>query len=134
MSGFSDRVIAFRRTDGAVAWAYEFPPLPSGVPQIAPLAIDFTQDRVFVAKPDSVLCFEYLTGRLLGEVKLPEDTLRPQILIDGPDVFVSTPSLMMCVDLDGRLRWQVLHGATVHGSPTLALPGNIRSGDGFGYR
>jgi outer membrane protein assembly factor BamB len=134
VTGFNDRVIAFRRTDGAVAWAYEFAPLPSGRPHTAPLAIEFTDSRVFVAKPDALLCFDYATGRLLGEVKLPEDTLRPQILIDSGDVFVSTQSLMMCVDLEGRVKWQVLHGGTIHGSPTLALPGNVRSGDSFGYK
>ena len=71
---------------------------------------------------------------LRGEIKLPEDTRRPQILIDGGDVFVSTTSLMLCLGLDGQLRWQVPHGASLHGSPTLALPGNMRPGDGFGYR
>lgn len=131
--GYADRIVAFRRSDGAIAWAYELSNA-TGYPQLGPLAIEFDHDRVLVAKADALLALDYGTGRVVFEVKLPEHTHRPQLIVDGQDIVVATVSLIVCVGRDGSVRWSVPHGAQLHGSPTLAFPGNIRPGDGLGGR
>jgi outer membrane protein assembly factor BamB len=127
------RVLAYRRQDGAVAWAYDFPTSDAASPY-TPLAVEFLGERVYVARPDAVVCFEYLTGGVIGEFKLPERAARPQLLIDGDDIFVSGEHTLMCFDVSGQLRWQAPHGISMNGSPTLAVPGNVRAGDGLGFK
>jgi outer membrane protein assembly factor BamB len=129
----ANRILAYRRTDGAVVWAYD---LEAGNADWAdsPLPVEFVEDRVFVARCDTLFCLEYATGRLLGQVTLPDAARRPQLLVDGTDVFVYGRSTVMCLDVGGRVRWQGPHGIALQGSATLALPGNVRAGDGFGNR
>ena len=65
---------------------------------------------------------------------LPEPAARPQLLVDGTDVFVITVGSVLCLDPAGNVRWCVAHGLMVRGSPTVGLPGNVRAGDSFGWK
>ncbi len=135
----NERVIAYRRSDGAVVWAYAFPVERSFVEPDAsspnqPLALEFLADRIFVGLPNMVVCLDYASGQVVGQVMLPEPAARPQLLVDGTDVFVITVGSVLCLDPAGNLRWRVPHGLTVRGSPTVGLPGNVRAGDSFGWK
>ncbi len=135
----NERVIAYRRSDGAVAWAYAFgvergflEPQESSPNQ--PLALEFMGDRIFLGLPDKVVCLDYASGQVVGQVMLPEPAARPQLLVDGTDVFVITVGSVLCLDPAGNVRWCVAHGLMVRGSPTVGLPGNVRAGDSFGWK
>lgn len=129
----ANRILAFRRTDGAVEWAYD---LEAGANDFgdSPLPVEIVEERVFVARSDRLFCLEYATGRLVGQVPIPGGGRRAQLLVDGSEVFVYGTTTLMCMDLEGRVRWQQPHGIVLNGSATLALPGNVRPGDGFGNR
>ena len=67
----NERVIAYRRSDGAVAWAYAFgvergflEPQESSPNQ--PLALEFMGDRIFLGLPDKVVCLDYASGQVVG--------------------------------------------------------------------
>jgi hypothetical protein len=135
----NERVLAYRRSDGAVAWAYAFPVERGFLEQQdsspnQPLALEFMGDRIFVGLPNKVVCLDYASGQVVGQVMLPEPAARPQLLVDGNDVFVMTIASVLCLDPAGNVRWRVPHGLTVGGSPTVGLPGNVRAGDSFGWK
>lgn len=135
----NERIVALRRRDGALAWHHVFAE-DHGIwgPQTSaptePLAIEFVGERLFVGLTHMIVCLEYATGRVLGQVKLPEHAARPQLLFDGEDVFAISHATVLCLDTYGNLRWSAPHGLSTSGSPAIGFPGNVRPGDSFGWK
>jgi outer membrane protein assembly factor BamB len=128
----NDEVIAYRRTDGVVAWRQSMPTVKVfGVvaSDIGPLEIAIVNGRVYVGLRDRIVCLDYKSGAVIGQVPLPEAVRRPCFLIDGEHMYIVATETMICMSLDGRLVWQSPHGLSLMDGPALALPGNIRLGD-----
>jgi outer membrane protein assembly factor BamB len=57
------------------------------------------------------------------------------MLIDGGKLFVVAERDVYCIDPSGTLLWQKAHGIpSLHGSPSVGFPGNVRQGDTMGWK
>jgi len=131
----NSQVVAFRRLDGAVAWRHTVPfsVLGMAAKQLGTMELALHAGRVYVAASDRLLCLDYATGVLVGEVALPGGARRPSLLLEGDRLFVCTSDRLVCLTLGGEVAWQSPHGLTlIECSPAMGVPGNVRQGDEIG--
>lgn len=128
------QVVAFRRSDGVVAWRHtvQLSMLGMAVRQLGPMELAFHAGRVYVGANDRVICLDYASGHVVGEVQLPSGARRPSFLLDRDQLYVCTSDQLLSLTLGGQVVWQSPHGLTLEGSPAIGVPGNVRQGDATG--
>ena len=129
-------IIAFRRGDGMIAWqkAFDAQFLGFDVRHLGPMDLVIHQGRVYVGARDRIVCLDYKTGALLGQMMLPAPVRRPIFLLDGPHLYVAAADRVLCLDHAGHVVWQTPHGLNLSTTgPTLAIPGSVRHGDEVGH-
>ena len=131
----NSQVVAFRRSDGAVAWRHtvQLSMLGMAMKQLGPMELAFHGGRVYVGASDRVICLDYGNGQVVGEVKLPSNARRPSFLLDRDQLYVCTSDHLLGLTLGGQIMWQSAHGLTLlECSPAIGVPGNVRQGDASG--
>ena len=138
VAGF-DNIFAIRRADGVRVWTHDFRTVgllgdTMGHPS-APPTIAFLDDRLFACFHDKVMCIDYLTGDLVGEVALGaagQFHISSVLVADGL-LYIYAFQAVMCLDASGRVLWSSPHdlGTTgIRGSAAMGIPGNVKPGDG----
>jgi outer membrane protein assembly factor BamB len=119
LSGYDERVTAYRRDTGEVAWIFKRSDAYG-------YYVDFAiaGGRVFVAIGSSIACLEYKTGKVIGTTPLPSKVIR--LILDEERIFAFGDEHVYCIALDGRILWQRQQiVATQSFMPTFGCPGNI---------
>lgn len=76
----------------------------------------------------AVHCIDYTSGRVLWKAETTAKHSHPQIVIDGPRVFIARFGHVDCFGGDGTRYWSYkLHGAPK--SIAFGFPGNVRPTD-----
>ena len=86
-------------------------------------------NRVYVATRDKIICLDYATGAVVGQVPLATTTRRPAFLIEDDRIYYTGSDRVICLSLDGHLLWQTPHGIPLTHGPAMGIPGNVRQGD-----
>jgi len=131
----NSQVVAFRRSDGGVVWRHtvEYSVLGMSVKHMAPMELAFHGGRVYVAESDRVICLDYASGHVVGQVQLPGGARRPCFLLEGDNLYVVSSDRLLCLTHGGDIVWQSAHGLTLlECSPAVGVPGNVRQGDDIG--
>jgi outer membrane protein assembly factor BamB len=83
---------------------------------------------VIAGLKDRLVCLDYRTGAVVGEVPLGSTQGRPTFVIDEGRIFVAASRTLECFTLDGRRLWSVSREVDYDGA-ALGFPGNVRQGD-----
>jgi outer membrane protein assembly factor BamB len=122
LSGYDERVTAYRRDTGAVAWIFKRRDAYG-------YYVDFAvaNGRVFVAVGNSIACLDYKTGSVIGTTPLPSNVVR--LMIDDERIYAFGDAHVYCIDLSGRILWQQQQVVSTQSFiPTFGFPGNIVHG------
>jgi len=133
----NSEVIAFRRTDGAIAWRQTFagtPVLGMATKYLGAMELAFHGSRVYVGARDRIICLDYATGEVVGQVPLPSAVRRPCFLLEADHLYVVGSDRLLCFTHGGELVWQSPHGLRLEDGPAIGVPGNVRPGDDIGGR
>jgi outer membrane protein assembly factor BamB len=127
-------LVAFRRADGVVAWRQSFPITFLGIPAKIGGAVEIAihQGRVYVGLRDRIVCLEYQTGAIVGQITLPRMVHRASFLLDGDHLYVASADAILCLTHNGKTVWESPHGLSLRIGPALAMPGNVRQADEIG--
>lgn len=127
-------VTAFRRADGRLAWKQEFPVTVFGmqVNAMGAMEMAFHGGRVYVAQADRIVCLDYTTGAVIGQIALPKSARKPCFLLEGDHLYVVGATDVICLTHSGQVVWQTPHGQNLLHGPALGIPGNVRQGDEIG--
>lgn len=140
VAGF-DVIFALRRSDGGRAWTLDFRERgffgdTLGHPSSPPV-FEFVGRSVLAALPDRLLWIDYLSGQILAEHPITDDPQRlhrPQLVVAEGQIFLYTADAILAFDQSGRLQWSTPHDLKakgMRGSPSMGVPGHVRSGDGI---
>ena len=122
------------RATGALRWKYEVAFKVFGINGTLGGAVDLAiqRGRVYALTVDRIVCLDYATGALVGEVKLAKMGSRPTLLVDDDFLYVASRHWLECFTLDGTSVWRHERQSTASDGLALGLPGNIRQGDEVG--
>jgi putative pyrroloquinoline-quinone binding quinoprotein len=120
-------VRAVERDSGRIVWHIRLD--SEEIPTVA-----VHRERIVVAAGGRVFCIDYSTGQGLWKKDGPwgatrgdgVSTVRPVLLVDGEQIFVTGTQSTVCYTLDGGLLWVAPLGCA---SPCLAVPGAAAHGD-----
>jgi outer membrane protein assembly factor BamB len=132
----NSEVIAFRRTDGTIAWRQTFSGSFLGMQtrDMGAMELAFLGGRVYIGARDRIVCLDYTTGAVVGQVPLPGPVRRPCFLLEGDHLYVVGSDRLLCFTHGGEFVWQSPHGLSLLDSPAIGVPGNVRPGDDVGSR
>lgn len=124
------RITGYDRASGAPVWEHVVKFRVLGLDAVVGGACELAihAGRVLAVVHDRLVCLDYASGALIGEVKLASVANRPTMLIDGDQLFVASGATVECFTLDGVRVWSTPRRLTSHGS-ALGFPGNVRAGD-----
>lgn len=128
VTAFNGTLFGLDPTTGAVRWRHA---LGHG----GTVELQLHAGRVFASTSQALFCFEYPSGVLLGQVRIPTKYWgRPTMLIEGDRVFLGTSGELSCFDLSGNVLWTQPFQGDGLGAMALAFPGNVRQADDLGSR
>lgn len=126
-------VVGIDRATGRQLWAYD-PKKPVLVGEIAmtgTVDLEIVNDRVLVAFHGRIVCLDYRTGAVVGEVVLgSEADGRVRMVVDGGRIFAAHGESVHCLTLSGNQVWSAHRGRNWdYDGVALGFPGNVRQGD-----
>ncbi|HBQ15161.1 MAG TPA: hypothetical protein DEF51_29910 [Myxococcales bacterium] len=124
---FAARVFGLKPDDGSVAWEH----VMSGGGEVE---IQVHRGRVFATTGRELHCLDYLTGRVIGKVTVPDRYKgRPTMVIERDRLYLGSAGEVTCFALDdGRVLWSQGFPGRGLGGVALGFPGNLRQADDRG--
>ena len=124
-------VCGYDRRTGRQVWKHEVTTKILGMTARVHGAFDLQIQggRVYVAEREAIVCLDYLSGALIGRVKLASASTRVTFVIDGDHLYVVSGTTLECFTVSGERVWSTTHRDIAASGFALGFPGNVRQGD-----
>jgi outer membrane protein assembly factor BamB len=127
VAAFSGSLFGLDPATGTVRWQHA---VGDGT-----VELQFRAGRVFACTTQTLYCFEYPSGVLLGRVPIPDQYGgRATMVIEGDRIFIGTSGELSCFDLAGKVLWTQPFQGRGFGSMAIGFPDNVRQADDLGTR
>lgn len=127
---FAGKLFGIERASGATLWKVEI----DGSYSSSVVEIEMGDEIVIACTSNRLAFVEYRTGKVLKNVERKETAGRTTIMIDGDQMFLSSPGLTSCYTLQGDLVWHQGFKGEGYGEIAMGLPGHVRQADDRGSK